>query len=165
MDPMSPDTTAPLDAKALVAKVGEAEQEGKFQKLQALMDENGWTEDPGSLLLLAQKDDRTKGKSPDELADMISQDDSLYDDLVAYKPGGSLEKLAKDEPAELPKEDTSEEPSDDEMGSMLEGSASMKGEPMEKARGAMKSSGFKPGKDDMDYEKKKKFMSSMYEGE
>lgn len=175
MDPMTPGGKPPT-AETLVSEIGKAEQDGRFQKLKELMDEEGWDEDPGSLLMLAQKDDRTKAKSPDELADMMRADPSIYDDLLAYKPGGALEKLAKGgeseggEPkgakVEIEVETGGEsggesEPMDDEIGSMLEKSSSMKGESVDKARGAMKSAGFKPGKDDMDYAKKKRFMSAM----
>lgn len=169
MDPMKPEGGPPT-AETLVSEIGKAEQDGKFQKLKDLMQEEGWDEDPGSLLMLAQKDDRTKAKSPDELADMMRSDPSIYDDLLAYKPGGALEKLAKDggeakgAKVEIEVETGGEsEPMDDEIGSMLENSKSMQGMSKDKARGAMKSAGFKPGKDDMDYDKKKKFMSSMYD--
>jgi hypothetical protein len=177
MDPMKPETTGEAGAPTMenvAAKLDEADKSGALQKLKDLMAEQGWDEPVASIMMLAQKDDRTKAKSPDELADMMSQDPSLYDDLVAYKPGGALEKLAKGGESESEKEpaveveinaggESESEPSDEETSAMLEGSSSMKGMPVDKAKSAMKSTGFNPAKDGKDYEKKKRFMSAMYQ--
>lgn len=167
-----------------LSALNEAESSGKLKPLADLMVEMGWDEDPGSLVLLAQKDDRTAGKSPDELATMMRDDPSLYDDLVAYKPGGALEGLAKGtkkgESGESGKGESEgpeteveinvggegaegEEPSDEEVGGFLGASTSMKGADIGKAKGAMKAAGFKPGRDDMDLEKKRKMMEKMGE--
>lgn len=175
MDPMTPEKPTPEMKDQLMQQMSEAKASGKLNKLQDLMTEYSWPEDAESILLLAQKDDRTKGKSPDELADMIRGDTSLYDDLVAYKPGGALEKLgqpaehpdkesAADEAVEKPGAEGVEE--DEAMKAEAEGvlskSKSMKDMSPDRAAKAMKETGFKPGKDDMDLEKKSKFMSKMY---
>lgn len=175
MDPMTSEKPTPEMKDALLKQMATAKEEGKFQKLQDLMTEYDWPEDAESILLLAQRDDRTKGKSPDELADMIRENTSLYDDLVAYKPGGALENLgqskehpdaetAADESVEKPGAEGVEE--DEAMKAEAEGvlskSKSMKDMSPDRAKKAMKETGFKPGKDDMDLDKKSAFMSKMY---
>lgn len=175
MDPMNPPTDKPAEGgaapspKEVADLIGTAESDGKLKALEDLMVEQGWDEDPGALIILAQKDDRTAGKSPDELAEMMRSDPSLYDDLVAYKPGGALEGLAKKGPeVEVEVEVTPEgesagedEPSDEEVGGFLGQSASMKDADAGKAKGAMKAAGFKPGRDDNNLDKKRKMMEQM----
>ena len=108
--------------------VGKAEADGKFAKLQSVLDDHGWDTSAGTLVMLAQKDERTRGKSPDEIADMVSEDPSLYDDLEAYQPGG---KLDKPEPPPPPAEPDEDDVAD--MGGFLDKSASMKGKDPKKA--------------------------------
>ncbi len=113
----------PKDSPKASDLIQQAEGEGKLDKLQACIDDLGFSDiSAGEMLLLAQKDDRTHGKSPDELADMLKADTSLYDDLEALKPGGKLDK-----PPVPPEEGG--EPDGNEvaaMGEDLKGSASMK---------------------------------------
>ena len=178
MDPMKTDAPAGDMGKEVASMVGDAEKAGKLSKLQAYLDELDLPEDAGSLVILAQKDDRTKGKTPDELESMMRSDRSLYDDLVAYKPGGALERLGKGHPdVESPAEQATEPPgaekaedavagmSDEDMASELEGSSSMKGMDVGKAKTAAKKAGYNPKTDAMDYDKKKAFMNRLHGAE
>lgn len=136
----SADENNPADA---LGAVEQAEGDGKLAGLQSVLDDHGWPTDAGTLIMLAQNDDRTAGKSPDEVADMLRSDETLYDDLEATKPGGKLAKKHPD--VETPKEDASEEPGDEEMESI---SGKMKNPMSEgdkkKAPGVLKKMGKKP---------------------
>jgi hypothetical protein len=104
------------DALGLVDK---AKADGKLDGLQQVLDDHGWPTPAEDFLMLAQNDDRTKGKSPDELADMLQGDGSLYDDVEATKPGGQLEKKHPD--TETPAEDAVEAPGDEAVEEEIAG--------------------------------------------
>lgn len=151
-------TTTPSPEEAVAAVEG-AEADGTLSKLQALMDEFGWDTTAGTLLLLAQKDDRTQGKSPDELEAMIRAEPSLYDDLEAYKPGG---KLDRGEPEEAPADEEPPAEGGPDMGAFVEGSSSFKGADPKKAFNAMKKSGAEKPEDlDESFDQKADFMRRM----
>lgn len=71
------------------------EGQTKLAPLKAVVDEMGFTMKPEELLIVAQKDDRTAGKSPAELADMLRTDETLYDDLEAMA-SGKMDKMKAD---------------------------------------------------------------------
>lgn len=160
MEPEGLNMDAPADKKGGEPTdiVAEATSSGKLDGLQSTLEEFGWDIPAGELMLLAQKDDRTAGKSPDELSTMLRDDTSLYDDLEAYKPGGKLDRPAKEEPV------AEEEPSEDaskEMSDYMEQS-SAKGGDAKKGIGAMKKAGAKQPSDlDKSYDKKKSFLTDM----
>lgn len=135
-----------------------AEQDGTLKNLDDLMKEYGWPLSAGTLLMLAQKDERTRGKTPDELTEMIRADTSLYDDLEAYQPGGKLEKLGQPENTEEEPAEPSEEESGG-MGDYLGKSSGMKDMDPKMAFKSMKKAGAeKPADLEKDYDKKKAFM-------
>lgn len=146
---------APADAGGSAADlVTDAEGAGKLKALQVVMDDMGWDEPAGAVLLLAQKDDRTKGKSPEELASALREEPSLYDDLVAMKPGGALDRApAPPPPAEPSEEDVGA------AGEFMENSASMKGQNPKRAAKAL--GGKKPGDLEKDPDAKMDFMARM----
>ena len=78
---------AAMEPKEMVDQMLSAEGQAKLAPLKAVVDEMGFTMKPEELLIIAQKDDRTAGKSPAELADMLRADDTLYDDLEAMASG------------------------------------------------------------------------------
>jgi hypothetical protein len=84
--------------------LADAEASGKLAPLQKLMEDNGWI-DAKALMKLAQEDERTKGKSPSELATMIEADTSLYDDLLEYQEGGMLAGKPEKKAPEAPEKD------------------------------------------------------------
>lgn len=138
------------DAVGAVITAGES---GKLDALKSLMDEMGWPTSGEELIMLAQKDERTRGKSPEELAQMIRDDNSLYDDLVAYGPGGALEKMGAKEPESAAEEQAEPEPD-------IEGFSA---EEQPKARKALKSMGKSKKEVDGDYDTKRDFMTRMAE--
>ncbi len=156
--PESKDARGEPKASDLVA---DAETSGKLAPLEEVLTEFGWDTPAGEMLLLAQKDERTRGKSPEELAGMLREDGALYDDLEAYKPGGKLENLGKsDEPAD----DAPSAEDDAEMDDFMGASENLKGGDKKKAFGAMKDAGAKKPKDlDGDVDKKTDFLKRMAE--
>jgi hypothetical protein len=145
--PKPPETDKPASDLA-----AEAESSGKLKPLEDVMTEMGWPIPAGEMLLLAQKDERTRGKSPEEIAGMLREDTSLYADLEAYQPGGKLDKppAVEDDP----------EPSEDEesaAGDFFGKSASMKDGDKKKGAKALKKVG---GKLD-DFDAKADFMRDM----
>ena len=146
----TPKPGAEPDPKAAVTAVGEAESSGKLKALDEVMTEFGWPTKSGDLLMLAQKDDRTKGKSPEEIADMLRADPSLYDDLMAYQPGGALDK---------PEATEESENTDPDMGML----GTFEGEDAKKATGALKEMGRKPKDVSKSFAAKADFMSRMAE--
>lgn len=149
--PAGPSNPSPKD---VVGALGEAESQGKLKPLSDLMAEQGWTEDPGSVLLLAQKDDRTQGKTPEELAAAFREDPSLYDDIVAYGPGGKLESLGKSEDTE--ESDDEAPPATDDLTMASDPEMDKK-----KAGKVMKDMGKKPKDLETDGNAKINFMKQM----
>lgn len=76
-----------VSGKTVVEQMFTPEGKAKLEPLKAVADEMGFTLSPAELLVVAQKDDRTAGKSPQELADMLRTDDTLYSDLEALASG------------------------------------------------------------------------------
>lgn len=144
-----PDTKLVDDVAKATA---DAAQSGKFAALDAIVAEFGVPEmDGGALFLLAARDPRTKGKTPEDIAGMIKADDSVLDDLLAYRPGGTLEHSGKGSSAgsstegvedDMGAEESVEPP--EEIGKMkeyLDKSSSMKGRDPKKAMGNLKKMG------------------------
>jgi hypothetical protein len=71
------------------------EGEAKLAPIKMVVDEMGFSMSPAEILIVAQKDDRTKGKSPQEVADMLRTDETLYDDLEAMA-SGKMDKMKAD---------------------------------------------------------------------
>lgn len=151
----TPKPGAEPDPKAAVTAVGEAESSGKLKALDEVMTEFGWPTKSGDLLMLAQKDDRTKGKSPEEIADMLRADPSLYDDLMAYQPGGALDKPEATEESE--NTDPGMSPPD------MEALGTFEGDDAKKAKNALKEMGRKPKDVSKSFAAKADFMSRMAE--
>lgn len=76
-----------ISGKAVVEQMFTPEGKAKLEPLKAVADEMGFSMSPSELLIVAQKDDRTAGKSPQELADMLRADETLYSDLEALASG------------------------------------------------------------------------------
>jgi hypothetical protein len=147
----------------IIADMHTPEGEQKLAPLADALKECGSSTPAAEVMLLAQKDDRTKGKSPDELAGMIDTDKALVKDLEALKPGGELDVAYKefgvggDEPPSKDDEDTDEEGS---MASFLGGSASMKDGDVKKAVAVKKEMGGKSPRK-MNFDQKADFMGKM----
>lgn len=133
--------------------LSDAKASGKLAPLEEVIAEEGYPVTAEALLEMAQQDDRTHGKSPEELADMLRADSSLFDDLEATQPGGVLHKAAAED--EAPGED------DADTEKMMDESASMKDADKTKGKKAMKKIGGKPG--DMGMDAKMKFMRAVGE--
>ena len=116
MDPMK--TDAPPATGDAAGMVAEAKASGKLKPIEDVMSEQGWDMDAGTALLLAQKKQApgTQGKSPEELAEMLRSDPSVYEDLKALQPGGALDSIEKKEPAEAP----ADEPEDSDISEMTD---------------------------------------------
>jgi hypothetical protein len=71
------------------------EGQKKLAPIKMVADEMGFSMSPEEILIAAQKDDRTQGKSPQEVADMLSSDETLYDDLEAMA-SGKMDKMKAD---------------------------------------------------------------------
>jgi len=82
-------------SKTVVEQMFTPEGKAKLEPLKAVADEMGFSMSPSELLIVAQKDERTAGKSPQELADMLRTDETLYDDLEALA-SGKLEQMKAD---------------------------------------------------------------------
>jgi len=102
------------EPEAMVDAMLSPEGQTKLAPLKAVVDEMGFTMKPEELIIVAQKDDRTAGKSPAELADMLRADDALYDDLEALA-SGKMEKMKRDMGA-MPKAPPAAPPAEPEMG-------------------------------------------------
>lgn len=150
----------------IVADMTSPEGEKKLAPLADALKERGSSCPPAELMLLAQKDDRTAGKSPDELAQMITADPSLVDDLEGMKPGGAIDKAYTEFGAEPPMgkpEAKAEEPAEEDeasMGNFLSDSASMKDADPKKAAKVKKDMGGKSPRK-MSFDSKADFMSRM----
>lgn len=149
----------------IVSEMTTPEGEKKLAPLADALKKRGSSCPPAELMLLAQKDDRTAGKSPDELAQMITSEPSLLDDLEGMKPGGAIDKAYTEFGAEPPmgKETKAEEPAEDDeasMGSFLSDSASMKDADPKKAAKVKKDMGGKSPRK-MSFDNKADFMSRM----
>lgn len=89
----------------------EADAGGKLEPIKAVLKDMGRDDiDAKEVLKLAQKDDRTHGKSPDELAEMMKGDDTLLDDLMEYKDGGMFQQRGMGVKAPKGDESTDEAP-------------------------------------------------------
>jgi hypothetical protein len=148
----------------IIADMHTPEGEQKLAPLADALKACGSSTPAAEVMLLAQKDDRTKGKSPDELAEMIGADKTLVKDLEALKPGGELDVAYKemgaggdDPPPPKDEEDTDEEGS---MSSFLAGSASMKDGDVKKAVAVKKEMGGKSPRK-MNFDQKADFMGKM----
>lgn len=86
-DKMPAESEGEISGKAVVEQMFTPEGKAKLAPLKAVADEMGFSMSPSELLIVAQKDDRTAGKSPQELADMLRADDALYSDLEALASG------------------------------------------------------------------------------
>lgn len=153
-DTPEPKPGAAPDPKATVAAVGEAESSGKLKALDEVMAEFGWPTKSGDIIMLAQKDDRTKGKSPEEIANMLREDPSLYDDLMAYQPGGALDK---------PESEGSDEVEPEVTDPNMESLGTFEGDDAKKAKNALKEMGRKPKDVSKSFSAKADFMSRMAE--
>ena len=163
-DPMKTDAPksepATGDAEGMVA---EAKASGKLKPIEDVMAEQGWDMDAGTALLLAQKKQApgTQGKSPEELAEMLRSDPSVYEDLKALQPGGALDGLEKKEP-----EEPAEEPEDSdiaEMSDFMGKSEVYEDKDPKKGVDKMKKLGFKkPGDMNKDIDGKAAFLSGNF---
>jgi hypothetical protein len=82
-------------AKALVEKLYSPEGQTLLAPLKAALSESGSTMNPADFFILAQKDSRTRGKSPAELAKMLSEDAALAEDVEAIA-SGKADKMKAD---------------------------------------------------------------------
>lgn len=104
------------DEKAGAAEmVAEAKASGALKPIEDVMAEQGFDMDAGTVLLLAQKKQApgTQGKSPEELAQMLRDDPSVYEDLQALMPGGKLDMLGKKDAPMDDEESAGEKPKGD----------------------------------------------------
>jgi len=159
--PSSPTDTAEApvpDQKEVDSALANAESSGKLKPLDDVMKEYGWDIPSADLIVLAQKDERTQGKTPDELASMLRDDPSLYDDLAAYQPGGAL---AKPDEGESMAEEEKTDPGmkDEEMAPL----GNFEGEDMKKAKGALKQMGRSPKDTAKSFSAKADFLGRMAE--
>jgi hypothetical protein len=113
---------AAMEPKEMVDQMLSSEGQAKLAPLKAVVDEMGFTMKPEELLIIAQKDDRTAGKSPAELADMLRADDTLYDDLEAMA-SGKMDQM-KAEMGAMPKPPPEEPTPGNDMGGGLSGAGS-----------------------------------------
>jgi hypothetical protein len=90
---------APMDSslspEAVVDSMLSPMGQEKLAPLKTVMDEYNWPMSAEKAMILAQKDDRTKGKTPSELADMLRADPTIYDDLEAMD-SGKMDKMKAD---------------------------------------------------------------------
>ena len=116
-----PKDTQPDEKPDAAKMVADAQASGALKPIEDVMVEQGWDMDAGTALLLAQKKQApgTQGKSPEELAQMLRDDPSVYEDLQALMPGGKLDMLGKKDEPEMDgmsaDEDTGEEMPEDKM--------------------------------------------------
>jgi hypothetical protein len=167
---MDPTKNTPADAASMVA---DAKASGALKPIEDLMSEQGWDMDAGTALLLAQKPQApgTQGKSPEELAQMMRDNPSVYEDLQALQPGGVLDKLGKETGTDSSRtsRDAAPPEHDDsdadlaEMGDYLKGSSSMKDVDPKSARDKMKKLGAKKPADlDKNASMKSDFMAGKF---
>jgi hypothetical protein len=150
----------------IIADMHTPEGEQKLAPLADALKECGSSTPAAEVMLLAQKDDRTKGKSPDELAEMIGADKALVKDLEALKPGGELDRAYKEfgvggeDSKTVPKDEEEETDEEGSMASFLGGSASMKDGDVKKAVAVKKEMGGKSPRK-MNFDQKADFMGKM----
>lgn len=78
-----------------------AEKEGKLDKLMQVVKEMGLATDAKALFVAAQGYEKTRGISPDELADQISADPTLVEVIISIAAPGE-EAEAEDSEEEMP---------------------------------------------------------------
>lgn len=88
---MDPSITPEAVVDSMLSPMGQE----KLAPLKTVMDEYNWPMSAEKAMILAQKDDRTKGKTPTELADMLRADPTIYDDLEAMD-SGKMDKMKAD---------------------------------------------------------------------
>lgn len=101
-EPADDKKTEPEGGEDLKGMFDKAEADGKFAPLKDVLGKLGRDDiTPKEVVALSAKEPRTRGKSPEEIASMIEADEGLLDDLIAFKPGGSLADFGKkkDEPS------------------------------------------------------------------
>jgi hypothetical protein len=100
MPPGKGDAKPPADASAkdpgakaddMLAK---AESSGALKPIQDWLDSEGRDDiDAKDVLKFAQKDDRTRGKPPEQVAKMLGEDPALLEDLMEARPGGMYDRM------------------------------------------------------------------------
>ena len=94
MDEMSKDDSALAGRlrETLMGIVDKAESEGKLEPLAAMIKELNLTTDAKALFMASQLDDKTKGKSPEELASMYKSEPAMVKIVLAKveKPGAEM---------------------------------------------------------------------------
>jgi hypothetical protein len=110
MDPMQGEVTPESVVGSMLSKTGQE----KLAPLKAVMDEYGWPMSAEQTMIVAQKDDRTKGKTPTELADMLRADPTIYDDLEAMD-SGKMDKMKSDMGIKSPSKAATEKAAKTEM--------------------------------------------------
>jgi hypothetical protein len=97
--PPKPPGDKPADDKAdpgsraddMLAK---AESSGALKPIQDWLDSEGRDDiDAKDVLKFAQKDDRTRGKPPEQVAKMLGEDPALLEDLMEARPGGMYDRM------------------------------------------------------------------------
>lgn len=110
------DDKGPGPGASADAMLDEAESGGKLEPIKAMLAEVGRDDiDAKEVLKLAQKDDRTHGKPVEEIAKMLTEDETLLDDLMEYREGGMFTSrgMGKKPPAEKDENtDEAEKPAD-----------------------------------------------------
>jgi hypothetical protein len=78
--------------ETLMKIVDKAESEGKLEPLAAMIKELNLTTDAKALFMASQLDDKTKGKSPEELASMYKSEPAMVKIVLAKveKPGAEM---------------------------------------------------------------------------
>jgi hypothetical protein len=76
-------TPSPSQADPAERLLDAAEKEGALKPLEEALKGEGADISPRDCMKYAQYDDRTKGKSPEELAKMLSEDPSLIGDIIS----------------------------------------------------------------------------------
>jgi len=95
-------STAPEDKmggkvtpQKLVDRLFDPAVQESLTDLKAVMKENNWPMSAEETFVVAQKDARTQGKTPAELAAMLREDPTIYDDLKEIS-SGKMEKMKAD---------------------------------------------------------------------
>lgn len=129
--------------KKLVDRLYSPDVQQSLGSLKKVISENGFPMEAESLFIVAQMDPRTQGKSPAELADMLSSDPSLFDDLEALD-SGKADKMKADmgiksekKSAEAPPTEGLPTPPDESKMNFADKAAMME----KKAKAAMPSEG------------------------
>jgi hypothetical protein len=97
--PPTPPGGKPADAKADAGSkaddmLAKAESSGALKPIQDWLDSEGQDDiDAKDVLKFAQKDDRTRGKPPEQVAKMLGEDPALLEDLMEARPGGMYDRM------------------------------------------------------------------------